>query len=79
MSIDRPDAHTLQFGCDACPEIVTFAAQDEGVDDSPNFVVSWQTAQADGWIAEKHVGYDWEHYCPACAKLAAKDRIPRHK
>lgn len=77
MSIDRPDSHTLVFGCDACDEVVEFAAQDEGVDDPPNFVTSWQAAKDQGWRTDKHVGFDWEHYCPECAKLSDKDRIPR--
>lgn len=79
MGIDRPDGHTLQFGCDVCDEMIEFAAQDEGVDDPPNFVISWQSAKAQGWLSQKPVGYGWEYFCPECAKLSERDRIPRAK
>lgn len=78
MSIDRPDSHTLTIACDACPEIIEVVS-DEDVDDPPNFLLAWSAAKNDGWISQKPVGYDWEHYCARCAKLAEKDRVPRAK
>jgi len=74
MGFARPDQHTLIFGCDICPEFI--AAHDSG---PPNFAECWSAAAARGWLLQKPIGYQWEHYCPVCAKLPEKDRIPRTK
>jgi hypothetical protein len=80
MAIDRPDERTLVFLCDACDETIEFSLDNDcpqGPPGRPNFVQCWQLAKAEDWITQKPIGYDWEHYCPTCAKLADKERMPR--
>ena len=79
MAIERPDRETLTFMCDVCDETIDFSLQDDCAekDGQPDFVACWDLAKADGWHTQKPVGYAWEHYCPTCAKLSEKDRIPR--
>ena len=79
MCFDRPDEHTLVFGCDACTEVRDFSAEDDDVGDPPNFAKCWAVLKEDGWLTQKPVGFQWEHYCPKCALLAEHDRIPRNK
>lgn len=79
MGTDRPDDHTLQFGCDVCDEVIEFVAQDEGVSDPPSFIASWQSAKAQGWISQKPVGFGWQYFCPACAPAAQRDSEARRE
>jgi len=85
MGIDRPDAHTLVFQCEACDDTMEFVAgeplraavdfhSDKLVSDPPNFIVCCGVLDKEGWTSQKRPGSDWQYYCPRCGEAAKRDK-----